>query len=88
MLSKLPTVSISEKRDFCELTLFHNLSNDYQIKNAVSKKIKKMIDPYEEKWSIIHEVADSLADENMSKNDEIYENNFKNNKKIKSKIKP
>ena len=88
MFSKLPTVSMSEKRDFCELTLSHNLSNDYQIKNAVSKKIKKMIDPYEEKWSIIHEVADSLADENMSKNDEIYENNFKNNKKIKSKIKP
>ena len=47
-----------------------------------------MIDPYEEKWSIIHEIADGLGDGNMSKNDEIHENNLKGNKKIKSKIKP
>ena len=88
MFSKLPIVSISEKRDFCDLSVSHELSNDYQIKNAISKKIKQLIDPYDEKWSVIHEVADGLADDLMNENDRAFENKITGNKNNRAKIKP
>lgn len=88
MFLKLPSVSISEKRDFCDLSVSHELSNDYQIKNAISKKIKQLIDPYDEKWSVIHEVADGLANDLMNENDRAFENKITKNKDNRAKIKP
>jgi hypothetical protein len=86
--SQLTSVELKEGRDFCHLTYTGDVNNEFKIKHAVSQKLKKMLDPFEEKWSVIHEAADGFAKESMEKNDNVFEEKIKkkslpSNKKMK-----
>lgn len=88
MFGSLSSISISQGRDFCHLKLNEKPFEDFKLKHAVSQKVKKSLDPYEEKWFVIHETADKLAEEKMNKNDDVYKKNLSNKSKSRKSIKP
>lgn len=75
-------LNIKTGRDFAKFNITPDIDVDTKLLNSIEKSFRKKIDPYEEKWCLIHETAESLADEHLKENHQ----NFENKKRKKFNI--
>lgn len=62
-----------KNENFTKLTLNFERQKNIKALNFIEEKIRKSIDPHEEVFTLIHERADSFAEDNLEKNNKLFE---------------
>ena len=69
-----------KNENFAKLTIDFEKLKNIDALNFIEEKVRKSLDPHEEIFTLIHEMADSFADDNLDRNVEVFESKKKKHK--------